>query len=147
MTSMTNCMMGMVILYFKGVACWNFQNVMCFCPLRLFYPIKTVQTQGKCPLAVIWVFIVFRMKRIKNNFLNPLKKVLQPLIWFYWNFSILPILSPNHVINAPFISLHTNCHCCYRNTCADPEWGYGVRAPLNNHKKIGSLVNTGLDPL
>ena len=32
--------------------------------------------------------------------------------------------------------------------CADQEWGgQGVRTPLENHKDIGFLSNTGLDPL
>ena len=49
------------------------------------------------------------------------------------------------------------CVCVNRNdsespiplsqTCADPEGGQGVRTPLKNHKNIGFLSNTGLDPL
>ena len=34
--------------------------------------------------------------------------------------------------------------CC---ACAVPEGGQGVRTPLKNHKNIGFLSNTGLDPL
>ena len=33
------------------------------------------------------------------------------------------------------------------HACADPEGGQGVRTPLKNHKTIGFLSNTGLDPL
>ena len=32
-------------------------------------------------------------------------------------------------------------------TCADPDGGQGVRPHLKNHKNIGSLSNTGLEPL
>ena len=32
-------------------------------------------------------------------------------------------------------------------TCADPEWGQGVRTPLEYYKNIGFLSNTGPDPL
>ena len=31
-------------------------------------------------------------------------------------------------------------------TWADPEWGTGGPDPLKNHKNIGFLSNTGLDP-
>ena len=30
-----------------------------------------------------------------------------------------------------------------KETCADPERGQGVLTPLNNHKAIGFLSNTG----
>ena len=37
---------------------------------------------------------------------------------------------------------------CVRGSCADPEgWGQGSRLPLENHKTIGFLSSTGLDPL
>ena len=31
--------------------------------------------------------------------------------------------------------------------CVDPEVGQGVQTPLKNHKNMGFLSNTGLDPL
>ena len=33
------------------------------------------------------------------------------------------------------------------NTCVDPEGGSGPPPPLKNHKIIGFLSNTGLDPI
>ena len=36
-----------------------------------------------------------------------------------------------------------DCHA----PCADPDRGQGIRIPLKNHKNIGSLSHTSLDPL